>query len=317
MRDVVSLRRAAVWLIANLALTVVVRGAEPPVTSKPMVGVASVASTVSDLDRAVAFYTDVLDFERFEPAESVDHSAPGESSHRSTWLRLGEEVIELRQFCKSDGRPYPDGSRSNDLWFQHLAIVVSDMQKAYQRLRAARVVHISPGPQELPEWNLAAAGIEAFYFRDPDGHPLELIAYPPGKGQAKWHADSDSLFLGIDHTAIAVSDTERALRFYRDELGLQVVGGSENYGDEQEHLNGVFGSRVRITALRGPSGPGVELLEYIAPPGGRAPLAAVRPHDLAFRETRLSVTHPTDGTGLFEVQSIRDPDGHPVRIVRQ
>jgi catechol 2,3-dioxygenase-like lactoylglutathione lyase family enzyme len=57
------------------------------------------------------------------------------------------------------------------------------------------------------------------------------------------------LFLGIDHTAIVVWDTEASVKFYRDLLGLHVAGESENYGTEQEHLNNVFGAHLRITAL--------------------------------------------------------------------
>jgi len=67
------------------------------------------------------------------------------------------------------------------------------------------------------------------------------------------------VFLGIDHTAIVVDDTNASLRFYRDTLGMQVAGESENYEVEQEHLNNVFGARLRITALRAAKGPGIEL----------------------------------------------------------
>ena len=45
---------------------------------------------------------------------------------------------------------------------------------------------------------------------------------------------------------------------------MTIAGTSENYGVEQEHLNNVFGARLRITALRAARGPGVELLEYLA-----------------------------------------------------
>src|SRR5262245_17083266 len=80
---------------------------------------------------------------------------------------------------------------------------------------------------------------------------------------------TDRLFLGIDHTAIVVNSTEASLACYRDTLGLRVVGQSENYGPEQERLNNVFGARLRITTLRAPAGPGVELLEYLTPRDGR------------------------------------------------
>jgi catechol 2,3-dioxygenase-like lactoylglutathione lyase family enzyme len=173
-------------------------------------------------------------------------------------MRLGDESIELTEFLAPRGRPAPVDARSNDRWFQHVAIIVSDMDRAYQWLRERKVQHASSGPQLLPEWNKNAGGIRAFYFRDPDGHPLEILWFPSGKGKAKWHAPSEKLFLGIDHTAIVISDTEASLRFYRDRLGMEVAGESENYGPEQERLNNVFGARLRITALRAASGPGIE-----------------------------------------------------------
>ena len=79
----------------------------------------------------------------------------------------------------------PADSRGNDRWFQHVAIIVSDMGRAYARLRDHGVTHASTGPQRLPDWNVGAAGIEAFYFRDPDGHFLEVLQFPPGKGDAE------------------------------------------------------------------------------------------------------------------------------------
>ena len=92
-------------------------------------------------------------------------------------------------------------------------------------------------------------------------HPLEILQFPTGKGDPRWHAASGRLFLGIDHTAIVVGDTDRSLAFYRDLLGLRVVGESTNYGSEQERLNNVFGARLHITGLRAAAGPGVEFLE--------------------------------------------------------
>jgi catechol 2,3-dioxygenase-like lactoylglutathione lyase family enzyme len=139
----------------------------------------------------------------------------------------------------------------------------------------------------LPKTIPNAAGIRAFYFKDPDGHPLEILEFPPEKGAAKWHAKTDRLFLGIDHTAIVVADTERSLGFYRDTLGFAVAGESENFGTEHEHLNNVFGARLRITGLRAASGPGIELLEYLAPRDGRPVPADLRANDLAHWQTRL------------------------------
>jgi catechol 2,3-dioxygenase-like lactoylglutathione lyase family enzyme len=259
-------------------------------------------------------------------------------------LRLGDERIELTEYVAPRGRPVPVDFRSNDRWFQHVAIITSDMAKAYARLRERGVVHASTGPQRLPDWNPNAGGIEAFYFRDPDGHHLEILAFPEGKGAAKWHrtpaSSEERLFLGIDHTAIVVSDTEASLAFYRDALGLRVAGTSENWGVEQEHLNNVFGARLRITALRAAEGPGIEFLEYLAPRDGRPAPLDTRSNDLFHWQTTIvtrdvehaftalrgvhaafvspgAVALPETPLGFTKALLTRDPDGHALEVIER
>lgn len=48
-------------------------------------------------------------------------------------LKLGRQEIELVQFNRP-GSVYPRPHAANDPWFQHFAIVVSDMDKAHKRL---------------------------------------------------------------------------------------------------------------------------------------------------------------------------------------
>jgi catechol 2,3-dioxygenase-like lactoylglutathione lyase family enzyme len=211
-------------------------------------GVDAIGITVSDMDRAVDFYSKVLTFEKVsdtEVAGEIYEHLEGVFGLRMrvVRMRLGDEFIELTEYLAPKGRPIPVDSRSNDRWFQHIAIIVSDMDKAYAWLRQNKVEHASSGPQRLPDWNKNAAGISAFYFKDPDGHPVEVLEFPSDKGLKKWHRphSSDKLFLGIDHTAIVVWDTDASIKFYRDLLGMEVAGESENYGTEQEHLNNVFG----------------------------------------------------------------------------
>ncbi len=188
----------------------------------------------------------------FEPVSDVEVAGPAYEHlqgvlglrMRVVRLRRGDESLELTEYPVPKGRPVPPGSRSHDRWFQHVALIVSDMDRAYARLRRHRVEHASSGPQTLPDWNPVACGIRAFYFRDPDGHPLEILRLPPGRGDPKWHRPSDRLFLGIDHTANVVEDTEASLRFCRDTLGLTVAGSSENYGPEQDSDLGNRGPRT-------------------------------------------------------------------------
>lgn len=288
----------------------------------------SVSIPVSDADRSQAFYAEVLGFK--PEADREVHGAEYERLFgvfgvrlRAVRMSLGDEHIELMQFLTPRGRPLPADTRSNDLWFQHIAIIVSDMDAAYARLREHRVAHASTAPQRLPDWNPNAGGIKAFYFRDPDGNHLEILQFPAGKGQARWQR-KNALFLGIDHTAIVVRDTERSLAFYRDVLGMTVAGASENFGTEQEHLNNVFGAHLRITAVRAAAGPGVEFLEYLAPRGGRsAPADSVAndgwywqinfagrdPARAASPATQLTEL-PTPALGYSRGLVVRDPDGH-------
>ena len=301
--------------------------------------------TVADMDRSLEFYTKVL---YFEPVSDSEVWGPQYEQLQGIFglrmrvvrLRLGGEFIELTEYLTPKGRPVPVDSRSNDHWFQHVAIIVSDMDHAYDWLRKNKVRHASTGPQRLPDWNPKAGGIRAFYFKDPDGHSLEILQFPSGKGDPKWHQATDKLFLGIDHTAIVVSDTEASLKFYRDLLGFKIAGASENYGTEQEHLNNVFGARLRITSLRAAAGPGIEFLEYLAPRDGRPLPADEHANDLMHWQTRLrladaataaqqvrtemfafvspgAVTLPNASLGFTKGLLVRDPDGHVMQLTEQ
>ena len=333
-----SRRRALLltWLfVARLAL------AQAPSDSL-VSAVDAVTMTVSDVDHAADFYSRVLHFKKVSDmevaGETIEHLEGVFGVRvRVVRMRLGDECIQLTEYLAPKGRSIPVDARSNDRSFQHIAIIVSDMDKAYAWLRQNKVEHASSGPQRLPDWNKNAAGIRAFYFKDPDGHPLEILEFPADKGLEKWHCKSDDLFLGIDHTAIVVEDTDSSLRFYRDLLGLHVAGESENYGSEQEHLNNVFGARLRITSLRPQSGLGVELLEYLAPRTGQPFPPDERANDIVHRQTEVVISDAqaavhkfisahtkfvssgviteSDGQlGFRRAFLVRDPDGHPILI---
>src|SRR5882724_7366219 len=316
-----------------------------PALAQIVKSVEAVGMTVSDMDRSIEFFSKVLSFEKVsevEVAGSEYEQLQGVfgARMRITRMKLGDEFLELTEYLAPQGRPIPVDSRSNDRWFQHVAIIVRDMDKAYALLREHKVQHASSGPQRLPDWNPNAGGIKAFYFKDPDAHNLEILEFPEGKDDPKWHRPGTDLFEGIDHTAITVADTDKSLTFYRDILGMRIAGTSENYGTEQEHLNNVFGAHLRITALRAATGPGIEFLEYLTPRDGRPIPADEHANDIVHRETILIafdveaaaqkfsanktrfvssgvVVNPIQQSGTRKAFIVRDPDGHAIEIAAE
>lgn len=308
----------------------------------------------SDPARAADFYCQALGF---EPGETLQIAGGGygqllglPQGHFSlTRLHLGQETLEIFSLHEADteqtaGRPIPADSRSCDLWFQHLCLVTSDLEAALQRLQPALeqglAQPVSRAPQTLPSWNLAAAGIRAFKFRDPDGHNLELLEFPADKGDARWHQGSG--LLGIDHSAISITDTAQSCRFYDDLLGLRLGGDGVNGGPTQDDLDDLEQTRVRITGHRCPHGAGIECLEYQAPNLGRPMPADLGPADLAHWQIRLQVDDLTaiasqidtvggrllspgvvqladQGTalGFNRGLQVADPDGHRLQLVQR
>jgi catechol 2,3-dioxygenase-like lactoylglutathione lyase family enzyme len=304
--------------------------------------VDAIGITVGDMDKALDFYTRTLPFKQVSEVEVYGDEYECLKGlfgirYRKVRLALGDEQIELTDYLTTGGRPMPQDSKSNDLGFQHIAIVVSNMDSAYALLRRQKVDFVSTGPQTLPRTIPGAEGIRAFYFRDRDGHNLELIYFPPGKGNPKWQVETDRVFLGIDHTAIGVSATMKSASFYNDLLGMKPVGESFNFGKEQEHLNNVQGARLHITSNRAVFGPGVEFLEYESPGAGMKYPEMSRADDIIHWET-IFITDNLDGMyrkmKQEQVQILsgsvvtipeyklgyrrgfyaRDPDGHVVGI---
>jgi len=326
-------------LLAALALISTAASAQsPPIT------IESIGITVGDMERSMAFYSG-LNFQKISDVEvwgdRYEHlEGVFGARMRIVRMQLGNEYLDLTQYLAPPGRAIPVDSRSNDLWFQHIAIVVRDMDEAFQKLRALKVQFVSTAPQTLPPSLKAAAGIKAFYFRDPDQHNLEIIYFPPGKGDPRWQEKTDKLFLGIDHTAIGISNTDASLKFYQDLLGLRKASESENFGTEQEHLNQIFGAHLRITGMRASAGPGIEFLEYLTPRDGRSRPTDVHANDIVHWQTTVStenvdllakklseahvgfvssgvVVMSKDKPGISKGALVSDPDGHDLLLIQK
>jgi len=144
----------------------------PPTPSRPIdprVRIGHVHLKVADLERALAFYRDVLGFElqqRFGPGAAF-LSAGGYHHH------LGLNVWESR-----GGAPPPRGTTG----LYHLAILYptrASLADALRRLAAAGI----------PLEGAADHGVsEALYLRDPDGNGVELYR---DRAPAEWPRDAE------------------------------------------------------------------------------------------------------------------------------
>lgn len=248
-------------------------------------------------DRLAAFFVEALGF------------APTPAG-----VALGPVEVEL---APASGAAYPGDVAGWNPLFQHFAIVTGDMAAALARLRRSEGWRpiTSGGPQTLPP---ASGGVTAFKFRDPEGHPLELLALPgetPGGG----------LSVRIDHSAISVRDTRASVAFYRD-LGFEPSAVSCNRGAAQARLDSLAGARVEVTALRfaGRPEPHLELLAYQGEfprgdPAGVGDVAATR-SVLAIGPAGLAAIHARWAGQVVEAGLphgrllLRDPDGHLLEI---
>ncbi|HEX3895328.1 MAG TPA: VOC family protein [Rudaea sp.] len=250
-------------------------------TTARVVGIDRLCLVSADVARFTAFYQSAFDARLLS----------------NTTIAIGNERIELITFDEP-GMPYPADAIASDVTFQHFAIVVTDMEAAYARLGELdgwRPISRG-GPQRLPA---NTGGVTAFKFRDPEGHPLELLEFPPDAVPARWkNSATSSITLGIDHTAMSVADVDASIAFYAS-LGFHVSNRSTNRGVEQDRLDGIDGLCVEVIALSPPeSTPHLELLCYAM----RRSVAATGPHDIA--ATRVVLTADN------ALGEMRDPDGH-------
>src|SRR6267154_4877411 len=79
-----------------------------------------------------------------------------------------------------------------------------------------------------------------------------------------------SLVTGVDSVGLTVSDLDRSVEFYSKVLSFEKVSETEVDGPDYEHLEGVFGLRMRTARMR-LGGEFIELTEFLAPRGRRFP----------------------------------------------
>jgi catechol 2,3-dioxygenase-like lactoylglutathione lyase family enzyme len=141
----------------------------------------------------------------------------------------------------------------------------------------------------------------------------------------------------IDHVSVTTSDVERSVAFYRDVLGLAVLGQGEAGEPELSDLLALANVRVRWAELDLGAGQILELLEYRNPAGDPLEPTPNRPgathlglgvDDIASYRARLAsagalispdvvtLTEDTEWKGTRALYA-RDPDGVTIELVER
>jgi catechol 2,3-dioxygenase-like lactoylglutathione lyase family enzyme len=147
-----------------------------------MTRISHTSFTVSDLDRSIAFYRDLLGLELRATIRRNTGWIAAMTGFDGADLRIaalvepgGGHVLELIEYVSPSGaapRPIP----TNDVGAAHVCFEVDDLQAEAERLRAAGVVFVGEVVQVTEPPGVGGC---AAYFRDPDGIPLELHQPPP------------------------------------------------------------------------------------------------------------------------------------------
>jgi catechol 2,3-dioxygenase-like lactoylglutathione lyase family enzyme len=129
--------------------------------------------TTPDLDRAVAFYGDLLGFEKRADGqwEIGNHQLDAivglkDSAARFVMLWARNTHLEIFEYSAPESRPDTGPMRASDHGITHLCFDVTDIDAEYARLSAAGV--------EFTTEPVTVFGVRTTYARDPDGNVLEF-----------------------------------------------------------------------------------------------------------------------------------------------
>lgn len=131
------------------------------------------AVSVADLDRAIAFYRDLLGFAVIRVIEPRNDSMLStiaglpNAKARIAHLELGGAMLELFEYVVPRGRPLPPDRTQSDIGWVHLGLSSDDVPADYDWLKRRGVEFLSEPVEFRP-------GVWVVYFRGPDGEVCEL-----------------------------------------------------------------------------------------------------------------------------------------------
>jgi catechol 2,3-dioxygenase-like lactoylglutathione lyase family enzyme len=143
-----------------------------------VIGVYHSGLTVGEIERSIAFYTEMIGLELAWRQESTSPYIAQLTGLPGTHLLVAYlrppgtdgPYVELLQYLAPSGTPVD--TTPNNPGTGHVCFFVDDLDRAYDRLRAAGVTFVSPP-------NLISAGVhegsKTVYLLDPDGIRVELF----------------------------------------------------------------------------------------------------------------------------------------------
>jgi catechol 2,3-dioxygenase-like lactoylglutathione lyase family enzyme len=247
-----------------------------------------IARNVANLAAMQNFYENALGFQTIEVIENDSALAAllGAETVKRAILQLGATRLDLTQ---THPIHHAANYQGNETAFQHIAITTSNIAAAHTHIIAHGAIPISTnGPQQLPK---SSGGVIAFKFRDPEGHPLEILQFLEPKPA------------GYDHSAISVANISASINFYA-KLGLSETAHGINTGPSQDALDGLTHVTADIITLSpAHPTPHVELLHYRSP----APVISPRLSPLSLAADRIILNSAAKTAEL-----LHDPDGHAI-----
>jgi lactoylglutathione lyase len=272
----------SVLLLAICAAPAVVLAQTGDVT-----GSGNFTHIVSNLDKSVAFYRDVLGMELSGPvpeyASRPEIVALGNAHNRMVVAKipgttLGVELIEYKDIARKPANP-----RFQDPGAANLGLRVRDIDAVTAKIKAAGIKILTAAGQPVS----VVPSSRNMFVQDPDGFIIELAQSVPAPAAAS----GASNLLGAN-VEVTVGDTAKTVKFFQDQLGFQLKMGE------------TFNNNQLMAATAGV--PGASFKQS----SGQIPGSNVRITFIEFKDTDRKPLHTNlqdPGTALLQLR-VRDAD---------
>ena len=231
-----------------LLLAVPLRAQTPqPAPPGDVIGVGNFAHIVSDLDRSLGFYRDVLGlqvantipFARNDAVAKFGHTEGGQSRVavlKVPGLAMGIELIEYKDIARTPQHP-----RFVDPGAANMAVRIGDLDALFPRIQKYPGVTIITAGGKPVTLTTPNGVLHAVFVQDPDGFVVEMLdATPPPADAARGSVVAGSAF------EAAVRDSAQTVKFYNELLGFNLqLGAAFNDNKEMASTAGAPGASFR------------------------------------------------------------------------